>query len=367
MPGEGNIDMNKLGKRVIGLAVVAALTVGISVPVSATESWTKGVIDALAAVTEKSKSAATSVLSNVAESQDKPDGSQSRISINAGVEVTVPIEAVNEIQITSPNGNKLGIQLPFSGDATNAVELSRGVVAYDNMNSSVSVPIVKVDGSVQLATVLTSSAAPIGYSYKFRLPKGSSISRLGDGVVLMSQAKFMGAIAAPWAKDANGRDVPTHYEVSGSTVIQVVDHLSDRFAYPIVADPWFGVNLFSSVYIADWVYRDQPVVSLNLSPWGWLVYSGIAQLSPLPPSFAAGQAILNTAGWDEAWSKGGAIRRALDKPSQREQFSCHALGAIAAGEWNLEKGRPNRLNGNWGAGVAFHHCNWKFAEGSQWD
>lgn len=359
--------MKTMGTRVMGIAVVAALTVGVSVPVSATESWTKGVIGALTAVTAKSKSAATSVLSNVAESKDQFDGSQSRISKHAGVEVTVPIEAVNEIQIKSPKENNLGIQLPFSGDAANAVELSSGVVAYDNKNSSVSVPIVKNDGSIQLVTVLTSSTAPSDYLYKFRLPKGSSIFRLGDGVVFMNQAKFIGAIAAPWAKDANGLDVPTHYEVSGTTVIQVVDHLSDKFAYPIVADPWFGVNLFSSIYISDRVYRSQPVVNLNLSPWGWLVYSGIAQGSPLPPSFAAGQAILNTAGWEEAWSKGGAIRGALDKPSQREQFSCHALGAIAAGDWNIEKGRPNRLNGNWGAGVAFHHCNWKFAEGSQWD
>ena len=77
--------------------------------------------------------------------------------------------------------------------------------------------------------------------------------------------------------------------------------------------------------------------------------------------FGAGQAILNTAGWDEAWGNVGTVRSALDKPSQRQQFSCHALGAIFAGTWNLEKFRPNRTNGDWGFGVAVHHCNWTTA------
>lgn len=351
--------MNKKGKRLIAVAAVMLIAIGVSSPVSAAESKNAGILNALASVTSASKAGTTAVLANVGDFQEPIDGSIAYISKYAGAEVRLPKNAADAIQFLNARGSRFGVKLPFSSSATAAEQIAAGIVAYDNKNASVSVPIAKTDGSLQVTTVIESPEAPTNYEYQFTLPRGTKILSVGDGLALMDDLKFLGAIAAPWARDANGRVVPTHFEVVGTSVTQVVDHLSQRFAYPIVADPWFGMNLFGSVYIAPWLAGGMPVVNLNLSPWGWLVYTGVAQGSLLPPSFAAGQAILDTAGWDEAWAKGGSIRSALDKPSQRQQFSCHALGAIAAGEWNLEKFRPNRLNGNWGAGVAVHHCNWE--------
>ncbi|PCR98747.1 hypothetical protein [Lactococcus fujiensis] len=43
-------------------------------------------------------------------------------------------------------------------------------------------------------------------------------------------------IEAPWAKDANGNSVSTHYIISGNTLTQVIDFDKDNFV-PIVADP----------------------------------------------------------------------------------------------------------------------------------
>jgi hypothetical protein len=46
-------------------------------------------------------------------------------------------------------------------------------------------------------------------------------------------------IPAPWAVDAEGNDVPTHYEVAGNTVTQRVQ-FNENSSFPIVADPvWF--------------------------------------------------------------------------------------------------------------------------------
>jgi hypothetical protein len=42
---------------------------------------------------------------------------------------------------------------------------------------------------------------------------------------------------APWATDAAGRSVPTHYELDGDVLVQVVEHQSGEFSYPIIADP----------------------------------------------------------------------------------------------------------------------------------
>lgn len=359
--------MKKSEKRLIAVAAVMFLAIGVSAPVSATELEDAGILNALAAVTSASKSSTTAVLANAGDFAEIREGSVAFSSKYEGTEVRLPESATDSIEFLTSRGSRFGVKLPFAASGQAPVEIASGVVAYDNKNASVTVPIAKTDGSLQVTTILANPEAPTSYDYQFSLPKGARIMAAGEGLVLMDGTRFLGAISVPWAKDANGRDVPTHYEVNGNTVTQVVEHKTQKFAYPIVADPWLGLNLFSSIALASWVYLNQPVVNLELSVWGWLVYTGVAQGAILTPSFAAGQAILDTSGWDEAWGKGGAIRAALDKPSQRQQFSCHALGAIAAGPWNLEKGRPNRLNGNWGAGVAIHHCNWKFAEGSQWD
>jgi hypothetical protein len=272
-----------------------------------------------------------------------------------GVDITVPTDPSQSIAFGTPSGQTVSIDLPFAESASGAEVVADGVVTYDNNNSSSTAPVVKDDGSLQVVTVIDSATAPTRYPYELTLPAGTEIVASGDVLLFVDDEKLVGGLAPAWAKDADGRDVPTRYEINGLTITQVVEHNGANFTYPIVADPWLGVALFSRITVDT--YRSQPRVNLDLSRWGWAVYTGGG-----PVGFAAGQVILNTAGWDEAWGKGGTVRAALDKPSQRQQFSCHALGAVAAGTWNLEKYRPNRKNGDWGFGVAIHRCNWETAD-----
>lgn len=357
--------MNKVKKSIFAMTMVVAMICLGASPVNAASEQNQDIWGVLKKLTNKSTSASTSVLADLANATlDKAGIMKWELKLSE-LGVQISSKSDEAVKIQSKLGG-LSVKMPFSSTASNGREISNGIIAFDNKNGSASVPIIKSDGSLQMTTVIQSAAAPTRYTYQFQTDSDLKILKYRGGLILLKNSKFAGAVAPAWAKDASGKDVPTHYEVDGSEITQVVEHPSAEYEYPIVADPWLGTNLFSSVYLASWTYSAQPVVNLNLSTWGWLVYSGVAQ-GGLPLSFGAGQAILDTAGWDEAWGKGGAIRAALDKPSQRQQFSCHALGAIAAGEWNLEKGRPNRLNGNWGAGVAIHHCNWKYAEGSQTD
>lgn len=357
--------MRQLLKSIFAVTSITLL-VGLSVnPAQASEIQNQDVFKVLTDLTASSSSPSTSVLGEVADASRDQLGTLRFESKENQFGVRISSKSDIPIEIATAAGS-VTIEMPFAKRASSAKDVTVGVVAFDNGNGSVNVPIIKRDGSLQLTVLLFSSSSPTRYDYKIGSSESLKIVQYGRVPLVFMNGKFVGAVAPAWAKDAKGRDVPSHFEVSGTTITQVVDHQSGAFSYPIVADPWLGINLFSSVYLAPWTYLSQPVVNLNLSSWGWLVYSGVAQ-GGLPAGFALGQAILDTAGWDEAWGKGGAIRSALDKPSQRQQFSCHALGALAAGEWNLEKGRPNRLNGNWGAGVAVHHCNWKYAEGSQTD
>jgi hypothetical protein len=54
------------------------------------------------------------------------------------------------------------------------------------------------------------------------------------------------AIVPPWAKDATGQSLPTHYEIKGQTRTQIVDHLAAT-EYPVVEDAWLGIQLFTNL------------------------------------------------------------------------------------------------------------------------
>ena len=70
---------------------------------------------------------------------------------------------------------------------------------------------------------------------------GTSLESMNDGGVILSQGgRPIGLIDAPWAVDAAGKQLPTHYEISGSTLTQVVDYPQGT-AFPVVADPTWKV------------------------------------------------------------------------------------------------------------------------------
>lgn len=260
----------------------------------------------------------------------------------------VPSDPSESVVLASTQGPDLEIGLPFSGDAVNAVELLDAALAYDNGNGSTTVPVSKSDGSVQITTVIEDSTAPTSYRYEIGSAEGSQLRLFEDGGVVIESTtgEYLGGVATPWAYDANGTAVDTWYEVEGSTLVQVVAHDAGSYAYPIVADPWLGIKLFSYVK-ANRTVEGQPVVDLQPSVWGMAQW-GTPQ----------GQVIMETAGWTEAVTWSSATRSALEgKQSMRDQFVCHAYGSPFAGEWNLERFRVNRTV-HWSYGVAVHHCNW---------
>lgn len=75
---------------------------------------------------------------------------------------------------------------------------------------------------------------------QLRLTKGGGVEAMNRTGAALAEAP------APWATDGNGRPVPTHYEIQGTTLTQVVEHRGGRFAYGIVADPsffWWAKNI----------------------------------------------------------------------------------------------------------------------------
>lgn len=245
------------------------------------------------------------------------------------------------------DGLSVSIELPFSAVRADA-QVDSGAVFFDNQNDSTTVPLVKRDGSIQIVTVIDGAAAPTRYNYGLGLSEGSSLSLSEDGFVLITNAdgSFAGGILPAWAVDADGKSVPTHYEVSGRTVTQVVEHDATS-AFPIVADPWLGNNLFTGVVTGS--ENGQPRYMLYRSPWGAAVSQGTGVGVG---GVLVGQQIMLNEGWAEVSNLVPAL---LSKASLHEQYDCHVFyAAFKPDSWNLEKYRAN--NSGWGSNP--QGCNW---------
>lgn len=262
----------------------------------------------------------------------------------------VPRAADAPVSLSGPNGD-LQVSLPFADEASDAIT-SSGVPEFDNNNGSTTVPIVRDDGSVQILTVIDNADAPTRYDYEITVSEGGTMEVQEGGVILITDkdGDFVGAVAPAWAKDSNGASLPTRYEITGNVLTQVVEH-SAGTAYPVVADPWLGIQLFSGFYRGSW--SGDYTYNANVTPLGAVILGGGGGVG----GYLAGQAVFRTSGWDEWKAVWPAI---TNKATLNQQYECHVTASVYGlpftGTYNLERARTNYAN--WGSTVLSHHCNW---------
>ena len=145
------------------------------------------------------------------------------------ISVSVPSDPEQDISLSSEAGT-VEVSVPFAEQAEPLETGTDGVLAYDNGNNTATAAVVHDDGSVQVNTVIDGSSSPARYDYDFDLPEDGRMVLNDDGTVTVVNAEgvFVAGVAAPWARDAAGKSVPTHYEVNGSTLTQVVEHILRR-------------------------------------------------------------------------------------------------------------------------------------------
>ena len=102
--------------------------------------------------------------------------------------------------------------------------------------TSLKVAVQPLKGGVRLLSVLKDSRTPTTTTYDVALPP-RAVMRLDSlgGVVVRENGKTTSRFSAPWATDAAGRSLPTHYTLNGKVLAQVVDTRGATF--PVVADP----------------------------------------------------------------------------------------------------------------------------------
>lgn len=121
--------------------------------------------------------------------------------------------------------------IPASADAP-AVPV---VVNPDNRPGASYTADRLADDSIRFAAGFSSRTASTA---SWKLAEGSELDALPDGRVSVGDAdgNLLAGIDAPWAVDATGQRVPTHYTVSGTTLTQHLDYTPNT-VFPVVADP----------------------------------------------------------------------------------------------------------------------------------
>ena len=205
---------------------------------------------------------------------------------DSGTGVSIPRDPSEGVDLTVGTAS-ISIGLPELVGASSAVTLESGAITYPADNGVANTVVPLIDG-VQMLTTIASADAPTSFSYPVQLPQGGSVALTGDGSAVIADAAGNPLVTttAPWAVDANGAPVPTHYEIDGTSLVQVVDHTSKDFAYPIVADPsytyWWGGK--------TWMPANQVNVSLVAAALSAFITPPIAAI------VGAGLGLCNNAG-----------------------------------------------------------------------
>lgn len=245
------------------------------------------------------------------------------VESEAGPKIGVPERASDGLSVVVGD-NALQVGLPLDEHLANARVASDGTVVYVANGEGADLTLQAYDdGSIRLKTVIPDSQSPERYVYSLNLAEGSSIKEQADGGLLVADAAgvLLFAVAPPWAVDAEGNELPTSYEIVGTSIVQWVD-LKAAKAFPVVADPYLGFRLIDKVtrsYISGSGYR----YFVYPTMWG-------RTASPIARSYA--------------WAEVKTYYSAINTASLRDQFYCHfdnrTLTAFK-GSWNLEAWRPH--------------------------
>ncbi|MFD8782577.1 hypothetical protein [Kitasatospora sp. NPDC059599] len=202
-----------------------------------------------AAVVEKATG--TAALAGTTATADSPASTV----VNA-VTVNAPANAAGALSATASDGTTVALSLS-GAKAAAGVKGGVGTVVYSDAQKATDFAAqATTDGGARALITLKDSSAPTSQTFNLGLPAGASliadgaggydiVQKAGEGIAISK-----GHIDAPWAKDATGKALPTHYTVQGDQLTQTIE-TNKSTAFPVVADPHFTWGIVSGTAYFD--------------------------------------------------------------------------------------------------------------------
>jgi hypothetical protein len=203
---------------------------------------------------------------------------------------------------------------------------------FSNVDRDTDFWVTPQPSGAQAQWQLRSQDSPERLALGIDLPRDATLQLHMDGNAEIARGDAnLATISPPAAVDADGQQVPVHYEKDGSNLVVAVDHRAGDYLYPIMVDPDFSERY-------DWVcdYWPYDCVSGNA---GWQAQSygpfymfyGDSTNVGGAGLYILGGAVAYTDGqWAEwyrdPWRAHINIPRAEFQTSQRSQYTCTYTG-----------------------------------------
>ncbi|WP_299954699.1 hypothetical protein [uncultured Modestobacter sp.] len=148
--------------------------------------------------------------------------------------VELPTEAGDPV-LAGRGADTVAVTPELVGDRA-ADTLAGGTTVVGDSDETIA--IQSTPDGFRMMSVLADASSATSTTYDVELPDGASlvVDPLG-GVVVQRDGVATGRFNAPWAVDANGKQLDTSYSVAGSQITQTFD--TTGAVFPVVADPHY--------------------------------------------------------------------------------------------------------------------------------
>lgn len=227
-------------------------------------------------------------------------------------------------------------------------------------SNSTSAVIESAAGMVRTSFVIDNQESPESFPVSFEMREGEKLQFSKDlegnedGSIesVDESGNVLLAIGKPWAVDAKGNEVETHYEIRGTEVVQIVQHKNnEQICYPVVADPsvkfsgWFKSGSWGKTKAKSgtgaWKGTKE-INYLHLVPTDSFKVSCVTSLSNGETANS-----FRSASWSLVKNKFKNSKKWKNEKSLKTQYYCHVnllpVKGVKYGKWdiNIEPARPN--------------------------
>lgn len=259
-------------------------------------------------------------------------------------QVTIPKD-IEEPTIISDNeeGRSLSMRVNLDEEQNETIS-AEDTVVYETKNTSLGIDAF--DGGLRHTYVMENKEAPNTFEVKYDTDNISHLEFAKDeegkidGSILIynKSGETLAALDIPWAKDANGKDVETYYQINENNTVKQVIKVTDEVVYPIVADPTTFTTYFSS---GKWIIRgnDAYKLSLSLVPKAGLRSSGAFGFMGLPAKILSNAVAIDS--WNKVYNKFKNSKNWRNTDGLKKQYMCHFNFAFGKSAFNIEPARKN--------------------------
>lgn len=198
------------------------------------------------------------------------DADGTTAAVGSGI-IEVSTDPSDGLTATGPQGVDITVGIP--GRTTDEGVVAGGNIVYTDVAADTAVVARPATLGAQALIVIDGADAPTRYAFPVETDGApSELRSTADGTIEVYRhgASAPSSTVAPaWAVDADGQPVPTHFEIQGSSLVQVVEHQSA--AYPVVADPQYTWGIATGTTY----YNRAETRSLKTRSYGYVVAAGL--------------------------------------------------------------------------------------------